>query len=363
MNRSEWIFLVILIINTIIAIIYMLWAILFRNKNEEGENRRYSHIIRAVCIFLCPVVGLLFFLTGMLLRTVFFRSPVDLEDVVFSKERVRSHTKADEEREKNIVPIQEALAVTDYTQMRRLMLNVIKGDIARSLSSIALALDSEDSETSHYAASVLSKALNEFRVTVRKIDQEIHNEENERQQRDDYCVLLIDYMNEVLKQKVFTDVEQKYFVEMLADTGEIVYQDQLEDRKAAEEAAARIREERLRMEAQESKIKNQGLIKVKREQKETLQTGESVVPKTWMLPKHYSLIAIRLTEIGDYESADGWCTRAMEEYPKELESYRCRMEFLFSQEKKEEFMEVLADLKKSGIAIDSDTLEMIRVFQ
>ena len=37
--------------------------------------------------------------------------------------------KADEERERNLVPLEEALAVSDKKNLRMLMLNVIRGDL------------------------------------------------------------------------------------------------------------------------------------------------------------------------------------------------------------------------------------------
>lgn len=48
------------------------------------------------------------------------------------------------------------------------MLNVIRGDYQNSLSSINLALNSEDSETAHYAASILQDVLNNFRSQVQE---------------------------------------------------------------------------------------------------------------------------------------------------------------------------------------------------
>ena len=63
----------------------------------------------------------------------------DLEDVIFSKERIKTHLKADEERERNMVPIEEALAVSDRKNLRMLMMNVIRGDLKDSLESIMLA--------------------------------------------------------------------------------------------------------------------------------------------------------------------------------------------------------------------------------
>ena len=47
--------------------------------------------------------------------------------------------KADEERERNMAPLEESLAVSDKRNMRMLMLNVIRGDMQKSLESITEA--------------------------------------------------------------------------------------------------------------------------------------------------------------------------------------------------------------------------------
>lgn len=339
MSFSERVFLIVLIINTIIAIAYLLWGILFHTKNDLEENRRIAFVLRAVVIFLCPVVGVLFFLVSMLIRHVFFRETVDLDDVIFSKERVKTLEKADEEREKNIVPLQEALSVTDHTKLRQLMLNVLKGDIDKSLATIALALDSEDSETSHYAASVLSKALNEFRINVRKLQQEIEKESGEDgdQLRKTECgLLLVDYMDGVLCQKVFTEVEQRYFVDIMAKTGESLYQDMVERRKQEEESG--------------------------NDSPKPLQAAQAseTIPK--MDAQHYANISLCLLGLKDYENAAIWSDRGLEEYPKELYSYKSKLKLLFATDNQEKFLEVLNELKMSQITVDNETLEMIRVF-
>ena len=46
------------------------------------------------------------------------------------------------------------------------MLNVLRGDVSQSLAAISLALNSADSETSHYAATALRDELGRFRDTV-----------------------------------------------------------------------------------------------------------------------------------------------------------------------------------------------------
>ena len=54
-----------------------------------------------------------------------------------------------------MVSIEEALEVTDKKSLRTFMMNVIRGDYRKYLSSISLALNNEDTETAHYAASIL----------------------------------------------------------------------------------------------------------------------------------------------------------------------------------------------------------------
>ena len=113
-------------------------------------------------MFLCPVVGPMFVLLSFILFKLFSSQGMDLSDVVFSKDRTENFLRPDEEMERNMVSLEEALEVTDKKSLRTLMLNVIRGDYQNSLSSINLALNSKDSETAHYAASILQDVLNNF---------------------------------------------------------------------------------------------------------------------------------------------------------------------------------------------------------
>lgn len=77
-------------------------------------------------MLLCPVVGPLFFFVVHFFYLTIFRFQVELDDVVFSKERVRTQLRADEEREMNVIPLEEAVAVNDQKSLRAAMLNVLK---------------------------------------------------------------------------------------------------------------------------------------------------------------------------------------------------------------------------------------------
>ena len=72
-----------------------------------------SHIFILIVMLICPVVGPLFFLLACLWYKLFFSEPVDLDDVIFSKERVKASVRAEEEQERNMVSLEEAIEVTN----------------------------------------------------------------------------------------------------------------------------------------------------------------------------------------------------------------------------------------------------------
>lgn len=329
--RKVMAFFLILFLNALFAVIYLIFNLLRirkweKEKKEEDEKSalsaadkeqeeekddthegRAAYVIRFTVMLLCPAVGILFFGIGHLLYLFVFRKDVSLEDVVFSKERVRTNERADEERERNIAPLEEAIAVSDKESLRNLMLNVIRGDIQNSLAAISLALNSPDSETSHYAASVLQDELNNFRVNVQKLRREIEKEDESQTECEK---ALIPYMNNVLEQRVFTEMEQKNMVEQFVETGEVLY-----------------RKNRYQLTSQ-----------------------------------YYEWICLRLLDVRDFGRMEQWCIRAAEQYPDELSSYTCKLKLYFTAQEREKFFATLDDLKQSSIVIDRETLELIRTF-
>lgn len=313
---DEFIFLIVLCVNALTAIIYLLWGIIVvvpakeqqtENKWERLFDNRRAFLIKFIIMLLCPVIGSLFFIVTYLFDKILFWTAPDLEDVIFSKDRVKIQLKADEERVRNMVPLEEALAINEKKNLRTVMMNMVKGEIQDSLAAIALALDSEDSESSHYAASVMTDELNEFRTKVHTLSQEIQNEKEEETAFEE---LLIDYMNHVLKLQIFTPIEQKRFVHIMADTAE--------------------------------KLREKNISKLNAEQ--------------------YEGVCLRLMEIKDYADSEKWCSWLAEQYPKQLSAYTCRLKLYFTLQNKEAFFSTLNELKKSDVVIDRETLELIRVF-
>lgn len=317
MTRDEWIFLVILAVNFLVALAYMLIGCLVvvpnrtRRERQAGvevlHDQRSAYAMRFVVMLLCPVAGPLFFLGAYLLHLALFALRVDLDDVAFSKARVKTYLKADEERGRNIVPLEEAVLVSGEKDLREVMMNTIRGDVGESLSAISMVLNVEDSESSHYAAAVLSDKLGEFRSQCQALFSHI---EEEGLRETQYESRLIEYMDMVLKQHIFTQMEQSHYVRMLEQAADSFY-------------------------------------------------GKD---PSGISAHQYECVCLRLMESGELESAGKWCQRLWRQYPGELSAYTCRLKLYFSQKDQEAFFETLEDLRKSEVVLDSETLELVRIF-
>jgi len=306
LTQGADILIILLICNAVIAVIYLIVSIIGYKKNTEKLRNR-NFIILFLCMLLCPVVVELMCLMAFIWYKVFFSEPVDLEDVIFSKDRIKSVVRAQEEQERNIVSLEEAIEITNNKDLRELMMNVVRGDIREYLAAISLALGSSDSEVSHYAASVLQDTLNNFRMNVEKMRQEAARSQDNKSEK---LSELIDFINPVLEQKVFNDMEQAGFVRILGDVADELY---------------------------------------------------DTAPET-ISSKQFKDVSLRYLEIRDFDNCRKWCDRAEKYFPEALATYTCRLKLYFESGNSEEFFAQMDRLKKSGVVVDNETLELMRTF-
>lgn len=307
MTHSGMIFVILLILNALAAVSYLIWYLVFK---KDKDNRK-QYVMNVFIMLLCPVVGILYFFLAFLKFHFIKLGERDLSDVEFSKKHQTSRVKADEERERNIVAVGEAILVSDQEQKRANMLNVLLGDTEEALSAIALALNSDDSEVAHYAASFLQSKMDAFREKVSRMKKMIEEGNMDDEECQDHILELIRYMNHMLKQKVFMQVEQVDYVDQMELLCEKLFQN------------AR------------SKIS----------------------------PECYEWILSRIMDLGEYERAEVWGYRFSEQYPDVLSAFTLRLKLYFETNQKEKFFEVMGQLRASDVLIDNRTLEMIRMIQ
>ncbi len=377
-------FLAVLILNLLVVDIYWLYRRLLPQAQAD------SYKLRCLVMLLCPVAGPVFFFFCWLYYRIFFRKPVDLDDVIFSKDRAKTLLMADEEHERNFVPLEEAIAVTDQANTRMLMIEIVRRDISNSLSTITLALGSDDSEVSHYAATVLQETLGKLRMNFQKLWRHIKALEDE----------VAAYDTEEYTLRLMSEPEAD------ADTETASLNSGEDDEELPENAVAvaMYREEQRRQRNKEESYRqgllardgvpdpeSQGIMeklaeemddahtllddlrqilwqKVLSDQEQKSYTDmmedlARLIDRRDMLTA-YELDALitALQQQGEYERCLKWCGRSDELYPNALTSYTCRLRVCYATGDREGFFRVLDELKKSDIPLDHETLEMVRVF-
>lgn len=311
MNSDKYLrwFIIFLIVNLIVSLLYLLFGMIF------NRTSRKKVAMRSLIMLYAPGIGpLLFFISYLFYRLLFYRK-VDLSDVVFSKEKSKELVRINEEKERDFVPVEEAIEVADKGELRELVLNMAQGDYSESLSAINMALNAEDTETSHYAASILQDAINDFRMMVRKENARINDIDEEDESKREQLIFdikkLFVYMNKVLEQRILSKLEQNGYTDILD----------------------RLLEKYYRL------------------------AGASITSEM------YEAMALRLIETEKYDRARSWCERALWRYPNTLASYTTLIKLYFSCGDRENFFKTMQELKESNIVIDRETLELIRAFQ
>lgn len=311
MNSDKYLrwFIIFLIVNLIVSLLYLLFGMIF---NSTGRRKV---AMRSLIMLYAPGIGpLLFFISYLFYRLLFYRK-VDLSDVVFSKEKSKELVRINEEKERDFVPVEEAIEVADKGELRELVLNMAQGDYSESLSAINMALNAEDTETSHYAASILQDAINDFRMLVRKENARINDIDEEDESKREQLIFdikkLFVYMNKVLEQRILSKLEQNGYTDILDKLLEKYYR----------------------------------------------LAGASITSEM------YEAMALRLIETEKYDRARSWCERALWRYPNTLASYTTLIKLYFSCGDRDNFFKTMQELKESNIVIDRETLELIRAFQ
>ena len=412
MNPDVVTFLLILLVNFVITFLYWLFFFVIQKKYEAG------FATRCMVMLLCPVIGPIYFFLGWILRKIFFHKPVELTDVIFSKDRKKSLLKADEERENNIVPIKDAVTVVDKQNARELILEVLRHDVRKSLSSLFLALNSDDSEISHYAASVLQSELGKFRNSVQNTVSEIdrieaklsaheeHDGELKTPAGKEYSKILAE-LNVQANQDA--DKEDEKTADKAADKEQAPNDDLLKGREKKErkfifadlsdkleqsedyqqhelsahkqglrayygdEIVEATINQLLSEQAEMSHSLIRSLYEVIRQnvlsEKESIHFTEISDKIALLIEKRDSLSAEEMAQIAEcwrlrksYDKCTQWSDRLSLVYPESLDAFSTKLKLCYDTNNREQFFVTLNDMKTSGVPLNHEMIEMVRVF-
>lgn len=292
------IFIVLVIVNSIIGLTcYIILAL---------KKERTKGLLLFLIILLCPIIGAAFFFISWLLQKMVFKKTIDASELSFRKDRIETMTGPDYEKEMNVISVEESLLVSDVDNRRRVILDVLKEDYEKSLTVITEALESDDPETSHYVASIITDVKSNFKITVQKMKENMEKYPED----SEFICLLIDYIHNFLEKRVLSEIEEITYIEMYI---------QLMDR---------------------------------------LYTKH----KDNISSKMYGNMIKHMLKIKKSQDAIIWADRVLEEYPLELEAYKSNLKLYFEIGEKAKFFDLLAQLKNSEVNFDNECLEWVRFY-
>lgn len=149
--------LVIFFSSTLLSVTGIVYTLFKRTGNQRAHR-----LLMWIVMLLCPIVGPLSYLISALYGGLMLQRVEPFEPSRYIPAVDPVIVVPDEATELNIVSMEEAMMISHKTDLRRMLLALLKNGTEDSLGAISMALSSEDSEASHYSASAIADALAAF---------------------------------------------------------------------------------------------------------------------------------------------------------------------------------------------------------
>lgn len=210
---------ILLLINLMISI---LWFILKLKKKQ---------IEWMALFFIClPGLGYLIYYIPRILEKIIYEYKYDRESLVKRFDFERSQERPSLEGELNVVPIEDAMVISNNTEKRTLLLNQLKKDMFNNYRSLLPAENDEDSESAHYIAAA--------KMEVYRMHQQRWNEVLGKYEEDcnsiDVFHQVIEILEEIIESDVLSLKEKKLYKKKYCEILEIQMESNEDDIKTKE---------------------------------------------------------------------------------------------------------------------------------
>ena len=292
--------LAILIANAFAALTVFLYGLL------KARERRSTFFISAWLIFFCPVAGAAFLSLSALLAAALRTKNVDMQDISFSKARERMVLPPDSGVELNYVPLEDAMAVTDARNLRKLLIDILKSDERRTLTAVARAIDNGDTEVSHYAAVAILDVLSNFRGTLQGLLADLERAPDDAALN----IHILEYLHQTLEMDVMKESERKSTIDTAHRVAENLFTHNL-----------------------------------------------------WhMRDEHCLWMTDLMISVGDFDRARMWAARAWKYHAGKLDAFKARLHLYYAAKEVDPFFTCIAELKATDIPVDRELLDLLRIY-
>lgn len=293
---SMQIIFIIISISTMLSIIYLIFAFV---KNHPDKK------INGFIMLFCPFAGLVYFAGQFIIYKLINKEKMmQLDDIGFSKARHNRIANPDMELETQAVPLEEIFLISSNNDKRKHLLSELKKDYISNYGIIIKALDNDDPETSHYAASAITNAKAGFENDLREFDRKY------TRNMDDLKLVRMyaDYVHDYLQSGILDQIEEKKYKYLLINL--------LTNASPSEE---------------------------------------------FLNERDYMNIVNEAISVKEFTIAEHWAEAAHEKLGNES-TYLNLLKVYYNTNRIEQFFELLNDMKKSNIPLSHNGLSLVRFF-
>lgn len=172
------------------AIVCMIYVYLFQYK------RKKTWLASFLLIFWFPLFG--FFINYFMYRHFKSNKPLktgDFPQMDTEEGAVVSFIKEDVNVERNVIPIEDALILNENKVKRRVLLNLLKEESIQNMEALKFALENDDSETSHYAATAIMEIKRKLLQSMQELEAHLNENPNDIQILSSYREVIKQYIN------------------------------------------------------------------------------------------------------------------------------------------------------------------------
>lgn len=295
LSVNEWILLVYLL-NFCLALIYTVYM-----RIKTGLNYVF---LRGIVMVLCPVTALVCYLLSYLQELLVQEKEVDYENLSMDKTKKEFITGVDAEMELKTLPIEEVLTVSTKRDRREAIINLLKTAPQGHISLIHKAVDNDDTETAHYAASALTSISQNFMDELKKMQAAYVKDPQNTETIQGY----INLVARILKSRISSGATENTYMNMYV---RLVEKLEEEDWKAVTVEHC------------------YGMVRIHMRRKEA-------------------------------EQAEIWAARSIERWPEEEQAYFNMLYTAYNLGKKEEFNKYLVKIQESDVILSRDGINKLR---
>lgn len=208
-----------------IYILYMIISAIFLGFMAKKSVKEW--FLKIIIVFFVPIIGWFFPIIwskmlipnkGETLDSYLKKQNDDIEIELLAKEET-----IEREKELNIIPIEEALVMSDFTTRRKVMLDVLKKDAMQYIDVIKMAVLNDDSETAHFAVAAVMEVKRKLSLSLQTFSVEFEKDPYHSMIARSYAQVLREYMKSgFLDEKTLKKYKYTYIqvLEQLIDNGE-----------------------------------------------------------------------------------------------------------------------------------------------